>query len=253
MMTKFSILVLSIGLATMTNGSEANGADRGQSRSGGKRVTDRRPDSAKRLDAAGNNNSKGLKRGAAGKRGATDSKRPGQGQAAGNRSPKNNAPDNAQRRARILERFDQNGNGKLDPDERAAAIKELQSRRNDQRGKPGQGKSDQGKSDRGKSRQGQSRQGKSDQGKSGDRRSQILEEFDKNGNGQLDPEEKQAAIKAMRDRRNSKDSGNRKRPGAGDSGNRKRPGAGDSGNRKRPGAGNSGNRKRPGAGTDGKL
>ena len=136
-------------------------------------------------------------------------------------------------------------------DERAAAIKELQSRRNDQRGKPGQGKSDQGKSDRGKSGQGKSRQGKSRQGKSGDRRPQILEEFDTNGNGQLDPDEKQAAIKAMRDRRNSKNSGDRKQPGAENSGNRKRPGAGNSGNRKRPGAGNSGNRKRPGAGNSG--
>lgn len=71
----------------------------------------------------------------------------------------------------ILQKFDANKNGTLDPDEKAAAMKAMQER-------------------------------KGDATKGGGKLQEIiLQKFDANKNGILDPEEKVAAMKAMQERR----------------------------------------------------
>ncbi|HWB00278.1 MAG TPA: EF-hand domain-containing protein [Pirellulales bacterium] len=79
----------------------------------------------------------------------------------------------------MLQRFDKNGNGQLDPDERQAAMQAMQ---------PGGGRP---------SAPGQGAGGNPQM------QQQVLQRFDKNGNGQLDPEERQAAMQAMQQRRNN--------------------------------------------------
>src|SRR5262245_57476761 len=74
-------------------------------------------------------------------------------------------------KAKILQRFDKNGNGQLDPDEKQAAKAEMHKHRQGAGAKRGMGK-------RGM----------------GHMKARILQRFDANGNGQLDPDEKLAAL-----------------------------------------------------------
>lgn len=76
-------------------------------------------------------------------------------------------------RAKILQRFDKNGNSQLDPDEKAAAMAERQKHR----------------------------QGKAKGAGNGGFKGRILQRFDANGNGQLDPDEKAAAMAALQKHR----------------------------------------------------
>lgn len=78
----------------------------------------------------------------------------------------------------ILQKFDANKNGTLDPEEKAAAMKAMQERK---AGAPGT-KGDPAKGD-------------------GPMQAMLLQKFDANKNGTLDPEEKAAAMKAMQERR----------------------------------------------------
>lgn len=76
----------------------------------------------------------------------------------------------------MLQRFDANKNGTLDPDEKAAAMKAMQERKGggpDAKGGPGKGPMQE----------------------------MILQRFDANKNGVLDPDEKAAAMKAMQERK----------------------------------------------------
>jgi len=74
-------------------------------------------------------------------------------------------------REMILQKFDANKNGTLDPDEKAAAMKAMQERK----GAPPKG--------------------------GGKMQAILLQKFDANKNGTLDPDEKAAAMKAMQDRK----------------------------------------------------
>jgi hypothetical protein len=74
-------------------------------------------------------------------------------------------------REMILQKFDANKNGVLDPDEKAAMIKAFQERKG-----------------------GATKGG-------GQMQEMILQKFDANKNGVLDPDEKAAAMKAMQERR----------------------------------------------------
>lgn len=83
----------------------------------------------------------------------------------------------------LLQKFDANKNGTLDPDEKAAAMKAMQERRGaspkgDTPGSPGDSAKD-----------------------SGPMRAMVLQKFDANKNGVLDPDEKAAAMKAMQERK----------------------------------------------------
>lgn len=78
----------------------------------------------------------------------------------------------------MLQKFDANKNGTLDPDEKAAAMKAMQERR------------------------GGSAKGGGPGAKGGGKMQEmILQKFDANKNGVLDPDEKAAAMKAMQERR----------------------------------------------------
>lgn len=78
----------------------------------------------------------------------------------------------------ILQKFDTNKNGTLDPDEKTAAMKAMQERK------------------------GGSPTGGAPGAKGGGKmKEMILQKFDANKNGVLDPDEKAAAIKAMQERR----------------------------------------------------
>lgn len=76
----------------------------------------------------------------------------------------------------LLQKFDANKNGTLDPDEKAAAMKAMQERKD---GAPKSGEA----------------------GKGGPMQAMLLQKFDANKNGVLDPEEREAAMKAMQDRK----------------------------------------------------
>lgn len=81
----------------------------------------------------------------------------------------------AERRQKVLEKFDKNSNGQLDADEREAAKEAMQKRRGEAGGKgPG----------------GQA-------GPDPERRQKLLEKFDTDGDGQLSESER-AAAKAAR-------------------------------------------------------
>lgn len=79
-------------------------------------------------------------------------------------------------REMLVQKFDANKNGTLDPDEKAAAMKAMQERKG---GGPGT---------------------KGAPGK-GPMQEVILQRFDTNKNGVLDPDEKAAAMKAMQERK----------------------------------------------------
>lgn len=87
--------------------------------------------------------------------------------------------DNGKRadgRQKLLQKFDKNGNGQLDPDEKEAAKAAMQSRP-EQGGEKGRG-------------------GKGPGGKGGtdpDRRRKLLEKYDRDGDGKLSDTEKAAA------------------------------------------------------------
>ena len=81
-------------------------------------------------------------------------------------------------REMILQKFDANKNGTLDPEEKAAAMKAMQERRG---GSPGSS-------------------GDSPKG-GGPMQAMLLQKFDANKNGVLDPDEKAAAMKAMQERK----------------------------------------------------
>jgi len=85
-------------------------------------------------------------------------------------------------RKRILEKFDENNNGVLDPPEAARAREAMRSRRG-----AGGGRGD----------------------RPAGRREQIIKEFDQDGDGKLGPEEREAAKKALRERMG------KRRPGGG--------------------------------------
>ncbi len=102
-------------------------------------------------------------------------------------APKQDHAGRDARRQQLLARFDANGNGQLDPEEREAARKAMQALKQKRGGK--------GKPDGGK---GQANGGQGQVGPGGQAwREQLLARFDANGNGQLDPEEREAARKAM--------------------------------------------------------
>ncbi len=84
----------------------------------------------------------------------------------------------AELRQRALQKFDKNGNGQLDPDEREAAKEAMQKRREQGGGK------------------GPGRQG----GRDPERRQKLLEKFDPDGDGKLSETER-AAAKAARAKR----------------------------------------------------
>lgn len=86
----------------------------------------------------------------------------------------------------VIQKFDANKNGTLDPDEKAAAMKAMQERK---AASPKGGSTD----------------------AKGPMQAMILQKFDANKNGTLDPDEKATAMKAMQERR-SKSGGS---PGAG--------------------------------------
>jgi hypothetical protein len=83
----------------------------------------------------------------------------------------------------LVDRFDTNGNGKIDPDEAEAAKAEL-----NKRGGKGQGFGGKGLG-------------------GGKGREALLKKFDANGNGQLDPAEREAAKAAMEKMRGEKGKG----------------------------------------------
>jgi Ca2+-binding EF-hand superfamily protein len=84
----------------------------------------------------------------------------------------------AELRQRALQKFDKNGNGQLDPDEREAAKEAIQKRREQGSGK------------------GPGRKG----GPDPERRQKLLEKFDSDGDGKLSETER-AAAKADRAKR----------------------------------------------------
>jgi Ca2+-binding EF-hand superfamily protein len=104
-------------------------------------------------------------------------RRPGQGQAPGARGQRGQRPT----REELFRRFDTDGDGQLDEQERQRLRQEVQRHR--------------------ARRGGQGRMG--DRGQTGQRpsREEILQRFDANGNGQLDPEERRQVRQAMQRRR----------------------------------------------------
>ena len=86
-------------------------------------------------------------------------------------------------REMMLQKFDANKNGTLDPDEKAAMIKAFQERKGGapKGGAPGT-------------------KGEASKG-GGQMQQMILQKFDANKNGVLDPDEKAAAMKALLERR----------------------------------------------------
>ncbi|MCF7785538.1 MAG: hypothetical protein K9N47_05415 [Prosthecobacter sp.] len=89
-------------------------------------------------------------------------------------------PGREKMREMMLQKFDANKNGTLDPEEKAAAMKAMQERRG---GSPKGGAT------------GDSAKGE------GPMHSMLLQKFDANKNGVLDPDEKAAAMKAMQERK----------------------------------------------------
>ena len=92
----------------------------------------------------------------------------------------------AEFRQKMLEKFDKNGDGKLDEDEKKAAREAFQKRKEGQNGPRGE-----------------------------EFKKKMLEKFDKNGDGKLDPEEMKAAREAFQKMRAEKggEKGKERRPG----------------------------------------
>ena len=101
------------------------------------------------------------------------------------RAEAENEPNAGQRRARLPQRFDRDGNGQLDKNERAAARDAREKRRADGSGRRRGGKRDP------------------------EQRAKILEQFDADGNGQLDKNER-AAARDAREKRRTDGSGRRR-------------------------------------------
>ena len=89
-------------------------------------------------------------------------------------APGENNGNRAERRQRALQKFDTNGNGQLDPDEKQAAKAAMQKRR-----EQGGGKSQGGRG-----------------GPDPERRQKLLEKFDSDGDGKLSESERAAAKNA---------------------------------------------------------
>ncbi len=108
----------------------------------------------------------------------------------------------------IIKRFDANGNGRLDPQERKAAVQymELMAKESEKPagGQPGAGGP--------AGRPGASAPGG---GMNPQMMQQLLQRFDKNGNGQLDPDEQQAARQYVQQMQGGGGQGPGGRPGAG--------------------------------------
>ena len=109
-------------------------------------------------------------------------------------------------KARLLKQFDANGNGKLEPGEVKAAKQALAKERAAQAQKDnGQAQNGNGQGQNGKQandgKQTDNRRGKNQGGQSGGGEfgidPRLVERFDTNGNGRLDPSEKQAAKLAL--------------------------------------------------------
>lgn len=102
---------------------------------------------------------------------------------------------------RVLQQFDKNGNGKLDDDERQAAIKAAQQRRGGAAPGTGTGGKVSSRGAISKSRAGGSNSAlPSLDNLPPEAKQRLLERFDKNGNGKLDAEELAAARAALKDR-----------------------------------------------------
>jgi hypothetical protein len=91
----------------------------------------------------------------------------------------------AQVMQRLLAKFDANHNGKLDPEERAAAQAALQGHDGGDAAGPLAGGD----------KEGDKAANRAELGKK--LKEEMLKKFDANGNGKLDPEEREAARKAM--------------------------------------------------------
>jgi Ca2+-binding EF-hand superfamily protein len=115
---------------------------------------------------------------------------------------------NPQMRQQMMQQFDANGNGQLDPNEQQALQQFMQSRGMGMGGRPG------GPGGPGGGKPGGGG-GPGGGMMSPEMRQQMLQKFDTNGNGQLDPEERQAAQQFMQ----SRGMGMGGPPGAGGKGN----------------------------------
>lgn len=89
-------------------------------------------------------------------------------------APKEGNGTQADRRQKVLQKFDKNGNGQLDPDEREAAKEAMQKRREQGGGKGPGGKG----------------------GPDPERHRKLVEKFDTDGDGKLSDSERAAAKEA---------------------------------------------------------
>lgn len=115
-------------------------------------------------------------------------------------------PDRAELRKMLLEKFDSDGDGQLNQQERAAARKAREERRAAGQQGPGQGK---------RRRPGAAGGNNGQAGNRADFRKRLLDRFDTDGDGKLNETERKAARSEMRSKR-----GMRGRPMAGRRGGR---------------------------------
>lgn len=110
-------------------------------------------------------------------------------------------------REALLKKFDANGNGKLDPEEREIAMAAIDKRRaaaGNVNGKAATGKGGRCKG-AGNGRGVNEGKGKAASGlRGGARREALLMKFDTDGNGKLDPDERESAKVALQNRRANK-------------------------------------------------
>ncbi|MEE2707352.1 MAG: hypothetical protein VX988_09890 [Planctomycetota bacterium] len=148
----------------------------------------------------------------------------------------------------LIERFDENGDGRLTGDERDQARRALSERRRRGGDRPPAGEGE--RPDRPpRPEAGEGDRPPRPEGEEGDRprrgrptREQILEEFDENGNGELDPPERERARAAARRRREGDDNRPPQREGEG---NRPPRGEGGEGEGNRPPRGEGGEGRGP--------
>ncbi len=121
------------------------------------------------------------------------------GQPGANGQPGQGAPGQGmmtpEQRQQLLQRFDRNGNGQLDPDEQQAAMQAMQQMRGQGGGQPGTGRGPAGAGGQGGPGAAAALMNNPQM------MQQMLQRFDANGNGQLDPDEQQAAMQAMQQMR----------------------------------------------------